>query len=121
RDPLADPDAFESYEAGAWWNNRLTQAWTHRLQLPMDSRAVASPTAPDEYVFYRHGGWSWSIPYLAASYALALQVDPALTPDAFLDLAMETGRTIDWDTGARIVELGPILEPAALIAALQNG
>ena len=30
----------------------------------------------NEYVFYREGGWSWSIPYIAGVYALAAQVKP---------------------------------------------
>jgi len=61
----------------------------------MDSRTTASFTGISEYVFYREGGWSWSIPYIAGLYALAAQVDPEIPPERFWSLAMETGRTIE--------------------------
>lgn len=72
-----------------------------RLLVPMDSRAVASPTSKEEYVFYRQGGWSWSIPYVAGMYAL------------------ETGRAIKVNHEGQVIPFGPILDPAALIQALQ--
>lgn len=90
-----------------------------RLLVPMDSRAVASPTGKEEYVFYRQGGWSWSIPYVAGMYALAAQVDPAITPQGFWSLALETGRTIKVNHEGQVIPFGPILDPAALIQALQ--
>ena len=46
------------------------------LLVPMDSRTTASPTGPQDYVFYRSGGTSWTAPYLAGLYALACQVKP---------------------------------------------
>jgi hypothetical protein len=121
RNPLADPDRFESYQPGWWWDKDFgDQDLGNRLLVPMDSRGVASPTGPDEYVFYRQGGWSWAIPYIAGMYALAAQVEPAITPDRFWSLAWETGRTVEIEHGGRLVALGPILDPAALIQALQR-
>jgi hypothetical protein len=49
----------------------------------MDSRTTASPGATDQYVFYGIGGMSWAVPYIAGVYALAVQVDPAITPERF--------------------------------------
>jgi hypothetical protein len=122
RDPLADPDRFESYQPGWWWAEEFPgdKDLLNRLLVPMDSRAVASPTGLDEYVFYRQGGWSWSIPYIAGMYALAVQVESAVTPEKFWSLALETGRTVEIEYGSRLVALGPILDPAAVIQALQQ-
>jgi hypothetical protein len=122
RDPSADPDLFESYGPGSWWAGEFgVSEWlADRLLVPMDSRTTASPAGTGEYVFYRHGGWSWSIPYIAGIYALACQIDPAVTPDRFWQLAMQTGRTIQVVRDDQVHALGPILDPVALIAALQG-
>ncbi len=122
RSPLADPDRLESYEPGLWWAKSYYagQQFSDRLLVPMDSRTTASPTGVSEYVFYREGGWSWSIPYIAGVYALAVQVAPTVTPDRFWSLAMETGRTIELTHDQQTIQLGPILDPVGLINALQQ-
>ena len=123
RAPLADPDAFTSYGPGQWWEARFAQdptAINGRLLVPMDSRTAAGPNQNTSYVFYRQGGWSWSIPYIAGAYALAAQVKPAITPDEFWRIALATGRTIDLQQEGRTVPFGPILDPAALMHALQS-
>lgn len=119
RSPLADPNRFESYEPGLFWANQFNQATSQsRLLVPMDSRTTASPGGADEYAFYREGGWSWSIPYLAGMYALAAQVKPTVTPDEFWSLAVKTGRTVQLNRGGKISAFGPILDPVALITSL---
>jgi hypothetical protein len=94
--------------------------FSDRLLVPMDSRTTASPTGTNEYVFYREGGWSWSIPYLAGVYALAAQVDPQVTPDLFWSQAMKTGHAIVLKHNGKTFSLGPILDPIALINSLQK-
>jgi hypothetical protein len=123
RQPLADPDAFESYEPGWWWAESFYngERTSDGLLVPMDSRTAASPTGRTDYAFFRQGGWSWAIPYLAGMYALAAQVDPAITPESFWALALETARTIEVNHEGQVVPLGLILDPAALIQALQEG
>ena len=132
RPPLADPDLTESYEPGLFWAAEFDQAWRgapdgttvaqayfrERLLVPMDSRTTASPTGNREYVFYRGGGWSWSIPYLAGVYALAAQVNPVLTPERFWSIALSTGRTVVLVRGNEEIPFGPIIDPPALVAAL---
>jgi len=122
RSPLANPDRFESYEPGLFWAKRFLDNDQIRdsLLIPMDSRTTASFTGPDEYAFFRPGGWSWITPYLTGVYALAVQVDPTITPDRFLTLAMKTGRTIEFKQGDRTSSLGPILDPVSLIEALKS-
>ncbi|MBP7053337.1 MAG: S8/S53 family peptidase [Phycisphaerae bacterium] len=126
RHPLADPNDFTAYGPGVWWARPFNEghpshAESNRLLVPMDARTTASPTGVDEYVFYSEGGWSWSIPYIAGVYALAAQVEPQITPDRFWTLAMRTGRTIDLHRAGEERRFGPILDAAALIAALQRG
>lgn len=122
REPLADPDKVESYEPGMWWAQQFydEEQFSDRLLVPMDSRTTASPSGEDEYVFYREGGWSWSIPYIAGAYALAAQVKPTITPDEFWQLALKTGRTIEIKHGGKVFEFGPILDPIALVVELQK-
>ncbi len=128
RPPLADPDLFESYEPGLFWTKDFRELqqrpdranWlADRLLVPMDSRTTASPHSSTGYVFYRQGGWSWSIPYIAGLYALAAQTDPTITPERFWKLALSTGETISVRSGDSVVPLGPIVNPAKLIDALQ--
>lgn len=122
RAPLADPDKFESYAPGMFWAKRLDN---HRLPknpllLPMDSRCMAGPTGAKDYAFYRQGGWSWITPYLAGMYALAVQVKPEITPDEFLSLADKTGRVMNWPQNTTTIPLGVIIDPVALVDALQR-
>jgi len=121
RAPLADPDKFESYEPGIFWAKNFYAGgqFSDELLVPMDSRTTASPGGTDEYVFYRRGGLSWAIPYIAGVYALAAQVKPALTPDEFWQTAMKTGRTIELEHDGKTIPFGPILDPVALTTALQ--
>jgi hypothetical protein len=100
--------------------NDYDERFSERLLIPMDSRTTASPCGSDEYAFSRCGGWSWVTPYIADMYALAVQVDPEITPDVFWWLAMRAGRTIEFDHQGETIALGPILDPVALIEALQE-
>ena len=123
RPPLSDPDISESYGPGLWWTEDFFQGvdkLSDTLLVPMDSRTTASPTGNDEYVFYREGGWSWSIPYIAGMYALAAQVKPDITPYLFWSTALATGRTIEIQHEGKAYSFGTILDPAALIRTLQG-
>jgi hypothetical protein len=122
REPWADPDQFESYEPGLWWAQQFYtgEQYPDRLLVPMDSRTTASHGGIGDYVFYRQGGWSWSIPYIAGAYALAVQVKPTITPDEFWQLALQTGRTIELKHEGKVYEFGVILDPIALVIELQK-
>ena len=90
------------------------------LLVPMDSRTTASPTGTEDYVFYRAGGWSWSVPYLAGMYALAVQVRPEITPEEFWATALQTGKTIQIQHNGKDYDFGVILDPQKLIGAIKN-
>ncbi|MDF2989213.1 MAG: hypothetical protein K0R50_4723, partial [Eubacterium sp.] len=106
RDPLKSADDINSYTAGLFWKKYPYN--NTELLIPMDSRCTASPTGQKDYVFYREGGMSWSVPYVAGLYALACQVNPKITPELFWKEAMNTG---DYNTE----KLGKIVNPAKLI------
>jgi membrane protease YdiL (CAAX protease family) len=123
RPELADPNRFESYEPAIFWAEQFYRGgWRERdlLLVPKDSRATASPTGTREYVFYRAGGLSWSIPYIAGAYALAAQVDPGITPQKFWNVAMLTGRIIALRHGTETIPFGPIIDPQAIVTALMQ-
>jgi hypothetical protein len=122
RPPLADPDDFEAYEPGLFWAEDYYKKPNKgkRLLVPMDSRTTAGFAANAPYTFYRQGGWSWSIPYIAGVYALAAQVKPSITPDEFWSVAMNTGRTIELKRDGRTIPFGPIVDPGALVRALSE-
>jgi hypothetical protein len=132
RAPGEDPNQFESFVPGIWWEKDFYAGMTRNyptgklpeqtsiLLVPMDSRTTASPTGTEDYVFYRQGGWSWSIPYLAGMYALAAQVKPEITPEEFWDKALRTGRTTQIQQDGKEYEFGIILDPQALLEAIKN-
>jgi hypothetical protein len=131
RQPLKNPDDKTSYEPGLFWANLYYESgqkyFTYFgvkedqvLLVPMDSRTTASPTGYNDYVFYREGGWSWSIPYIAGLYALACQVNPDITPDIFWDKALKTGDTINIDYNGKSYELKKIVNPAKLIEDIRK-
>jgi hypothetical protein len=69
-------------------------------------------------VFYRQGGFSWAVPYIAGVYALAAQVKPDITPETFWAVATKTGRTMELSRHGKTRLFGPILDPVELITTL---
>jgi hypothetical protein len=119
RSPLANPDVFESYEpalyaAESFWATHDSPS-EGTFFVPVDSRTTASDEGIDEYVFDRGGGSSKAPPYIAGVYALAIQVDPGITPGRFWALAARTGRTIELQRKGKRRLLGPIIDPVRLI------
>jgi subtilisin family serine protease len=122
RDPARDPDSTTSFgPAGGFerlmarpelgYLNFLREKASRGMVLvPMDSRTTASPTGPHDYVFYRSGGASWTVPYLAGLYALACQVKPDITAEEFLTAASRTGDRLEL----------PALEKQGIAAMIAN-
>jgi len=96
RDPSADPEAVASYALSSGERRRLAmQKGPPTLLVPMGARATAGPTGAEDYAFYRLGGTSWTVPYLAGLYALACQVRPEITPEEFWAAALATGDALE--------------------------
>lgn len=117
REPLKNPDDIGSYTKGEFWKKYRYK--NDQLLIPMDSRCTASPTGVNDYVFYRNGGMSWSVPYVAGLYALACEVNPDITPDVFWEEAFNTSDIIYKDNGTD-VKLGKIVNPVKLIEQIQK-
>lgn len=117
RDPLKSADDVNSFTKGEFWKNSKYN--NEELLIPMDSRCTASPTGVNDYVFYRQGGMSWSVPYVAGLYALACQVKPDITPDVFWKEAFNTSDTIFIDNSNK-EQLGKIVNPIRLIEKIMN-
>jgi hypothetical protein len=124
RSAVADPNDFASYLPSPWWSEEFYTSSDvfnrTMLLIPMDARTTASPTGKTDYAFYSVGGMSWTAPYLAGIYALACQVDHKITPDIFWSTALKTGRTIQIEHEGKSYSFGVILDPQALIRALEE-
>jgi subtilisin family serine protease len=124
RAPTADPDRPESYGVGVFWaNDYYAHADAYPkdgLLVPMDSRAAASFTGDNDYLWGGIGGWSWVIPYLAGVYALACQVQPDVTPDVFWRAALKTGTTMTVTSAGIDYQPGKILDPGKLMDELSK-
>lgn len=89
------------------------------LLIPIDAKTLASPTGDKDYAFYREGGWSWTMPYIAGVYALACQVKPDITPEEFWENALATGdRSPIEKENERYI--GKIINPEKLISSLKK-
>jgi len=123
REPMSDPDVIASYSPGLFWQRDFflgIDSSTQTLLVPMDSRTAASPTGVSDYVFYREGGWSWAIPYIAGLYALACQVSPDITPEVFWKKALDTGDSLSVKKNGRDFRLERIVNPQKLIKSLKE-
>jgi hypothetical protein len=115
RDPSKNPDDSASYLKGEFW--KAYKYNNDNLLVPMDSRCTASPSGNNDYVFYRQGGMSWAVPYVAGLYALACQINPSITPEVFWRTALNTGEIISLSNGDK---LGNIVNSARLIEKIEK-
>ncbi len=123
RDPRLDGNLPASYGPGSWWAPAFWSGQRRfkpgeRLCVPMDSRTLASPTGPEDYVHYGSAGWSWVVPWVSGLFALACQVDPEITPERFWAEALATGDTITVKNETEETSLGTIADPVELMRKL---
>lgn len=125
RDEMKNPDDFRSYEPGMFWKSMFfkddEKLHNERFNIeknfmvPMDSRCTASPTGKSDYVFYKEGGLSWTVPYIAGLYTLCCQVNPNITPEEFLKAVLDTGDVVQIEKQGKKYNLGKIVNPEKLI------
>jgi hypothetical protein len=125
RESMKNPEDFKSYEPGLWWKDTFFKDYKRfniekNFMVPMDSRCTASPTGNSDYVFYREGGFSWSVPYIAALYTLCCQVNPNITPDEFLKAVVDTGDVVKIEKEGKKYNLGKIVNPEKLIEKVSS-
>ncbi|MHB8056058.1 MAG: S8 family serine peptidase [Candidatus Aminicenantales bacterium] len=125
RYPDADPDLLSSYSSGIYWSQKSAVFsnqidFSNTLLVPMDSRCTASPSGNNDYVFYREGGWSWCIPYIAGLYALACQVSPDINPEIFWEVATATADPLIVEKEGTPYKVGRIVNPVKMISRLKQ-
>jgi subtilisin family serine protease len=92
------------------YSKQLIFSFGSGLGVPAGNRTTAEYSGKDDYIFWRDGGMSWTVPYLAGVAALAFQVDPDIKPQTIKDLWMKT---------ARKTSAGLVLDPPAFIEAVK--
>ena len=122
RNPQADPNDPESYEAGCWWKNYDEPFFKDNeklLLVPMDHRTVADFTDGSSYRYEGNdGGMSWSTPWIAAMYVLAKQANSGITPEEFWQIALETSDECRNNDNNEFV--GRIINPQRLIEKISE-
>lgn len=100
-----DPNKVTSYLP--WHTSKEYYYIGDKLSIPTESRTVASFTGVNEYEYTAVSGVSWSMPYLAGIYSLALQVNPELNLEDFLEIALETSEN---NKGINVISPCKIIE-----------
>ena len=110
---VRSPDRFDVF-----FEKRFKGAGSPELLLiPESSKTVAQAGGLNEYGFYRVGGWSSLLPYIAGLYALACQVKPDITPEVFWKAALATGDPMPVE-GKKTTHAGKRVNPARLMESL---
>ncbi|MHC5215162.1 S8 family serine peptidase [Enterococcus sp. LJL128] len=115
---MGDPDELASYSVGSWMKEDA-EDYQNYLFVPMDGRTYAGTNGAVNYQYDPVGGLSWTIPYLAGVYALACQVNPAITPELFLETAVETADSLIVDNNGASFQIKYLLNPTKLIEKLK--
>jgi subtilisin family serine protease len=132
---LSASGAPRIYPASYNLRNQLTvAAVNNRGGLPSFSnrgRRHVDLAAPGQHVYttsvslsgehrYEYGsGTSYAVPFVAGAVALALGLEPVLTPEAVLDLTVDTATPLDSLRGN--VASGGMLDAGALVEAVAEG
>lgn len=122
RIPLSDYDDPDNTRPGLFYADDFyanPYFATDALFVPMDFRATASPTGPQDYANCTNGGHSWVVPYFAGVYCLAKQVDPNVTPQEFWSVAMDTASSVAFDHQGQTYTLYHVIDPGGIIDKLQ--
>lgn len=123
RDYMADPDDPQSYRPAAWIEKafyRDPKAFPNLTMVPMGSRTYAACVGADQYEMNNEGGLSWAVPWFAGFYALGCQVKPDLTPAEFIKVVKSTAMTTQLTYREKTYDFGKMVNPAAVIEALQQ-
>lgn len=114
--PLSDPDDINSYISEPYYFDKLK----FNICVPMNYRCTASPTGKEDYVVYRNGGASWTVPYIAGLYALACQVKPDITYQEFWMLASVTSKGSNGTYQSQSYLVPYIVDPVNLMETLMR-
>lgn len=119
----ANPDETSAHQRPAYWFLPHEYALYNSFNTPLvptDFRTTASPTGNGDYVLYANGGLSWAVPYLAGLYALAVQVNPSVTPAQFRETVLKTSQNQNCEFAGKKFQAKTLINPAALIEAVRG-
>lgn len=123
RDYLSDPDDFGSYypfKRIAEYFYIHPEMYLKKINVPGGARTYAACYGESDYETMSEGGVSASVSWFAGFYALCCQVTPEITPQAFIEVVKATCVTTEITHNGEIYSFGKIVNPAAVVAELQN-
>lgn len=117
RYPTRNPDNENNY-----YIVEMATSYSHSIgaYVPAHSRTYASFLGEDDYIFSRTGGISWAMPYYAGVYALAAQVNPALTGEQFEWMVKKTKYKIVVKYRTLIYGINGVINPAGIIEEVKK-
>lgn len=86
----------------------------------MDNRTSANCTGKSDYQYFNIGGNSVLPPWIAGLYALCLQVDDELSPEAFIDLAYKVAYDVELENAMGQKVKTNIFNPTEMILQLKR-
>lgn len=103
-----DKENFDDYRLWLELRNNSQNVSKLHTIVPSDYRTMASWKGNDKYMYSGKGGASWSVPYLAGLFALALQVNPNLKQKEIVEIINESA--IINKRGLRVINPEGIIE-----------
>ena len=106
--PFSDKNSVQSVVPDLWYGNHTPEL----VFVPASGRTTATTMSGASYIYWSSGGLSWTMPYMLGLYAIAIEIDPALTQDELRTLVVETAYD---NNGMKIVN------PVGFIASVLEG
>ena len=90
------------------WNGIVETADQNAVAFVAAGKVIAELESDDGYKYEQSSSASWTIPQAVGMYTLALQQDPSLTWDQFVEISKKTSKLLD--SGIRIAQPKEIIE-----------
>lgn len=102
-----DPNT-QCYYYSDWQLSHMKRAeLLSKITVPTGGKMTPLITTKNDYLYCGQATYSWSIPIISGYFALALQVNPDLTYDQFVELAYKTKAEQD---GIKIFNINGVIE-----------
>lgn len=80
----------------SWWQKERECFFRSKIALVSGGRMIPLHNTKEDYMYCGSSSYSWCIPKLSGLFALALQIDPDLTLEEFINIA-DNNKTINDD------------------------
>lgn len=105
--PMSSKNDYQNLTVVNWGGGSPDLAY-----VPASGRTTAATNNGANYIYWSDGGLSWTMPYMLGLYAIAIEIDPALTQDEIRTLIVDTA----YDNNDM-----KIVNPVGFIAAVLTG